>query len=282
MGFVIAIEQEKGGVGKTTTIVNLAVAVALTGKKTIIIGLDPGDEVGDAVGAEVPDAAPTIEQVLKSGDLSKRVCPTRTENLFAVPGDRSSKAKKFDEEELNELLLTTALESLEDEFEFVFVDVKGGIDLMAQMAMYAADLVIVPCDRDGPTAKKASYTLDYARKLVAKRSRLLPHRRSVAPERFTKLVLINWETNRDLTASLERVLKKLPSHALVQTKIYRCEALIKSREQETTLTHYMQTLPPSKRTKEFRRAVRQFEQLANEVIDYAQKWSGGFARAGNA
>ena len=281
MAVVIGAMQGKGGVGKTTTITNLAVTLARSGHPTLVIDFDPAGEQKDHLGAVVGENRGTLAEAIIAGDLSPLLCETRTPNLYCIPHDNSIKPKSFDEEEFQQLLLDEALEPLHPEFEFILLDVKGGLDLVGQMAMYAAHLVIIPVNRDVQTQQKALLTMDYARSVAKRRNKLQPHRPPVDPDRFAKYLLSEWDENKVATKELAEELECLDDSTLFKTKVEQCEDVQKARNAKMSVAEYAKGLRGWQvRTKKvLSRVLAAYEKLAEEVKKHEYKKE--LARAGN-
>jgi chromosome partitioning protein len=147
---IIAIANQKGGVGKTTTTINLAAALAEAGKRVLVVDLDPQGNASTGLGIDVEDREfTTYELLLEDLDLRSVILPTVTPGLMIVPAtvDLSSADIELISNEKRSFLLRNALRQIQIsdfELDFILIDCPPSLNLLTVNAMIAADSVLVP------------------------------------------------------------------------------------------------------------------------------------------
>lgn len=147
MATVLAIANQKGGVGKTTTAVNLAASFAVGEKRTLLIDLDPQGNASTGVGiAPGSVEAGSYRVLLEEADLKDEALPTELERLFVLPATQDLVAieRELAGEEDQAFRLRTALESVADDYDYVVIDCPPSLGTLTINALCAADYVVVP------------------------------------------------------------------------------------------------------------------------------------------
>ena len=147
MGKIIAISNQKGGVGKTTTSVNLSACVAEAGKRTLLVDIDPQGNATSGLGVETAQEAKTIYEVLLGEAEAKDACvDTGFDGLMLIPASIELAGAEVELVGLEgrEGLLKTALEPLRDSYDYIFIDCPPSLGLLTLNALTAADSVLVP------------------------------------------------------------------------------------------------------------------------------------------
>jgi chromosome partitioning protein len=147
---IIAIANQKGGVGKTTTTINLAAALAEQGQRVLVIDLDPQGNASTGLGIPLDDREfTTYELLLEDIDLEDVILRTNTENLYIVPAtvDLSSADLELLSNEKRSFLLHDALRQKQMDtfnFHYILIDCPPSLNLLTVNAMIGAHSVLVP------------------------------------------------------------------------------------------------------------------------------------------
>lgn len=147
MGKIIAIANQKGGVGKTTTAFNLGSCLALDGKKVLLVDADPQANATSGMGVETDENTISIYDCLVDGtDGTKAVMPTQIEDMFIIPStiDLVGAEVELMGRRDREKALSKVLEPLKSEYDYTLIDCSPSLGIITVNALTAADSVIIP------------------------------------------------------------------------------------------------------------------------------------------
>ena len=147
MGKIISFSNQKGGVGKTTTAINLAAYVAKAGKRVLLVDFDPQGNATSGYGIEKNQLETSCYDVLMGDCVAAQVIvPTLVSNLSILPSNIDLAAAETDLVNLpaRESALKRALESVKNNYDYVFIDCPPSLGLLTLNALVASDSVIIP------------------------------------------------------------------------------------------------------------------------------------------
>lgn len=142
-----AISNQKGGVGKTTTAINLSTAIAAFGKKVLLVDLDPQGNTTTGVGVDIAKGEKTVYDLFIAPDsFGEIVRPTGIKHLDLLPSNINLAAAEIElsDFENKEYILKNILDSVSDKYDFIFVDCPPSLNLLTVNALSAADKLIIP------------------------------------------------------------------------------------------------------------------------------------------
>ena len=219
MGKIIAIVNQKGGVGKTTTAVNLAAGVGIAGKKVMLVDADPQGNSTSGFGINKKQVkVTTYELLIGTGKLENAVIKTEFKNVDIVPSSMNLAAAEVDliEMEHREAQLKMALAAARDNYDYIFIDCPPSLGLITINALNAADTVLVPIQCEYFALEGLSQLMNTVRQV----------KRLYNPTiEIEGIVLTMYDGRLNLTAQVVAEIKKYFADKLYKTAIPRAVRL---------------------------------------------------------
>jgi chromosome partitioning protein len=163
LGRVIAIANQKGGVGKTTTAINLAASIALSEQRTLLMDCDPQGNTTAGIGFPKDPARRTLYNALMLGEpLESIILKTQIEGLDLVPADKNlvGAAVELVSAENREYQLKNVIQQVKDNYEYIVMDCPPALDLLTLNALTAADSILIPIQCEYLALEGVSELLD--------------------------------------------------------------------------------------------------------------------------
>ena len=263
MARVIAIANQKGGVGKTTTAVNLGASLAASEQRTLIIDCDPQANTTSALGFPKDPARRTLYQALILGESIERVTlDAKVEGLDLVPSDKNLVGASIElvSMENREYRLKEALRVARENYAYILIDCPPSLDLLAVNALASADSVLVPIQCEYLALEGVSELLDTLMRL----------RRTVNPSlEIEGILLTMYDDRTTLSKQVAADLRSFFGPQVFESVIPRNVRLAEAP------SHGMPVMFYDIHSK----GAESYFQLAKEVIANAQKRVGqGFER----
>jgi chromosome partitioning protein len=255
MGKIIAIANQKGGVGKTTTAINLSASLAANDLKILLIDSDPQGNATTGLGVSKTDDRPTLYQVLLGdADLAATIIQTGFEGLDIVPSDKNLVAANLEliDIENRETRLRDSLEAVRSNYDYILIDCPPALDLLTLNALVAADSILIPIQCEFFALEGISQLLDTIDRIRA----------SMAPGlKIEGVLLTMYDDRMNLTRQVEQDLRDFFEQDVFKTVIPRSVRLAEAPSFGKPILVY------DVRS----RGAESYIQLAKEILARAQK-----------
>jgi len=252
---VIAITNQKGGVGKTTTAINLAASLAANELKILLIDSDPQGNSTSGLGIEKNQESLTLYNVLLGGvPIEQTIVKTNCDGLDLLPADKNLVASNLDMVDLpdREYRLRNALASVRDGYDYVLIDCPPALDLLTLNAMVAADSVLVPIQCEFFALEGISQLMDTVDKVRDSFSH---------PLKIEGILLTMYDDRTNLTRQVADDLKEFFNDEVLTTVIPRSIRLAEAPSYGKPILMYD---PRS-------RAAESYIKLAKEILENEQR-----------
>jgi chromosome partitioning protein len=215
LGKIIAIANQKGGVGKTTTAINLGASLAANDLRVLVIDSDPQGNATTGLGISKSDGKPTLYQALLGDeDIQNAIAHTEFEGLDIIPSDKNLVAANLELIDMQdrESRLRDKLQPIRERYHFILIDCPPALDLLTLNAMVAADSILIPMQCEFFALEGVSQLLDTLQRV----------RESFGSQIKVEGVLLTMYDDRtNLTRQVEQDLRQFFENQVFETVIPR-------------------------------------------------------------
>ena len=256
LGKRIAIFNQKGGVGKTTTNINLAACLALKGKKTLVLDIDPQGNTTSGLGVSKRGLEDTVYNILvdKDYDIRNAIIKTDVENLDLIPAsvDLAGAEVELVQVDQRETALKKGLEQIKGDYDYIFIDCPPSLGLLTINSLAAVDSVLIPIQCE-------FYALEGVCQLV---STIDLVKKSLNPElEIQGVILSMFDGRTNLSAQVVQEVKKYFGDKVYTTVIPRNVRLAEAPSYGLPITAYD---PKSKGAEAYMDFAEEFLELEEE------------------
>ena len=255
MSRVLAITNQKGGVGKTTTAINLAASLAANDLKILLIDSDPQGNATTGLGVSKSQDRPSLYNVLlEDTKLEEAILPTDFEGLYVIPADKNLVGANLEMVDLDgrEFRLREKLAPVRGQFGFVLIDCPPSLDLLTLNALMAADGVVIPIQCEFFALEGISELMD----TIDRIREAFDH-----PLDTEGILLTMYDDRTNLTRQVTSDLREFFKEQVFRTIIPRSVRLAEAPSFGKPIIAYD---PRSK-------GAESYIQLAKEILDHEQK-----------